>query len=70
MGTPVLRVLIIAGDPLARSGLAHILADQSGLCVVGQATMHADLSAEFARPAPDERPAWPPCRAIGSARFG
>jgi DNA-binding NarL/FixJ family response regulator len=47
MGTPVLRVLIIAGDPLARSGLAHILADQSGLCVVGQATMHADLSAEI-----------------------
>jgi len=53
MGTPVLRVLIIAGDPLARSGLAHILADQSGLSVVGQATVDADLSAETGATRPD-----------------
>lgn len=33
-----LRILIVADDPLARAGLAALLADQPGCAVVGQAT--------------------------------
>ncbi len=32
-----LRILIVADDPLARAGLAALLADQSGIAVIGQA---------------------------------
>jgi DNA-binding NarL/FixJ family response regulator len=32
-----LRVLVVADDPLARSGLAALLAEQAGIAVVGQA---------------------------------
>jgi hypothetical protein len=31
-----LRVLLVAGDPLARAGLATLLDDQPGFIVVGQ----------------------------------
>ncbi len=35
-GRPLIRVLVVGQDPLARSGLAALLADQSGLAVVAQ----------------------------------
>lgn len=41
-----LRILIIADDPLARAGLAALLAQQSGCQVTGQAPADADLTAE------------------------
>jgi DNA-binding NarL/FixJ family response regulator len=40
-----LRVLIVAGDPLARAGLAALLAAQPGLAVAGQAAPGAELPA-------------------------
>jgi DNA-binding NarL/FixJ family response regulator len=39
------RVLIVADDPLARTGLAALLADQPGCLVLGQVAEEADLSA-------------------------
>ena len=39
-----LRVLVVAGDPLARAGLATLLANQPGCEVVGQVAGDADLS--------------------------
>ncbi len=49
---PELRVLVIADDPLARAGLAAVLADQSGLVVCGRASSLDDLAAavELYRP--------------------
>lgn len=38
-----MRVLIVADDPLARAGLAALLADQPGCAVVGQVAGEADL---------------------------
>ncbi|MCH7744516.1 MAG: response regulator transcription factor [Chloroflexi bacterium] len=38
-----LRVLVVAGDPLARAGLATLLANQPGCEVVGQIASDADL---------------------------
>ena len=40
-----LLVLIVASDPLARAGLAALLADQPGCSVVGQVTGEADVAA-------------------------
>ena len=40
---PELRVLVIADDPLARAGLAAVLADQPGLVVCGRASSLDDL---------------------------
>jgi len=48
-----LRVLIVADDPLARAGLAALLADQPGLAVVGQAAGRADLASELEVYRPD-----------------
>jgi DNA-binding NarL/FixJ family response regulator len=42
-----LRVLIIADDPLARAGLATLLADQPGLVVVGRVAAQADLPTQL-----------------------
>jgi two-component system nitrate/nitrite response regulator NarL len=42
-----LRVLIIADDPLARTGLAALLVDRPGCTVVGQVAEDADLLAEL-----------------------
>jgi DNA-binding NarL/FixJ family response regulator len=42
-----LRVLIVADDPLARAGLAAMLADQPGCTVVGQVAESADLLASL-----------------------
>ena len=39
-----LRVLIVAGDSLARAGLASMLADQVGYLVVGQVVEEEDLN--------------------------
>jgi DNA-binding NarL/FixJ family response regulator len=39
-------VLIVADDPLARAGLATLLADQAGLRVVGRVAASGDLLAE------------------------
>ena len=41
--TDMPRVLIVAGDPLARAGLATLLADQPGCTVVGQIAGESDL---------------------------
>lgn len=42
-----LRVLVVADDPLARAGLAALLADQPGCTIVGQIAGDADLPAEL-----------------------
>ncbi len=41
-----LRVLIVADDPLARAGLATLLADQASLRVLGRVAASGDLLAE------------------------
>lgn len=48
-----LRILILAGDPLARAGLAGLLNQQPGCHVVGQASPDADLAAEVGAAQPD-----------------
>ena len=48
-----LRILILADDPLARAGLAALLAQQPGCQVVGQAPADADLAAEIDAAQPD-----------------
>ena len=48
-----LRLLIIADDPLARAGVAALLADQAGVHVAGQTGSDADLLAAAAAFAPD-----------------
>jgi DNA-binding NarL/FixJ family response regulator len=48
-----LRVLIVADDPLARAGLATLLADQGGLAVVGRVAVSGDLLAEVDTYQPD-----------------
>ena len=50
---PDLRVLVVADDPLARAGLAAMLAAQPGCDVVGQVSSEADLAAEVAVYRPD-----------------
>lgn len=42
-----LRVLIVADDPLARAGLAALLADQPDCIVVGQTAGDADLASDL-----------------------
>ncbi|MFC1975119.1 LuxR C-terminal-related transcriptional regulator [Chloroflexota bacterium] len=42
-----LRILIVADDPLARAGLATLLADQPGCTVVGRVAEGTDLAAEL-----------------------
>ena len=51
--TDELRVFIIANDPLARAGLAALLADQPHFTVVGQVSGEADLYAELEVYRPD-----------------
>jgi DNA-binding NarL/FixJ family response regulator len=46
-------LLILAGDPLARAGLAALLGLEPGCQVVGQAPAEADLAAEFDAARPD-----------------
>jgi DNA-binding NarL/FixJ family response regulator len=55
MPTPItdLRVLIVADDPLARSGVATLLAAQPGYTVTGQVPSDADLVATFEVYRPD-----------------
>ncbi len=48
-----LDVLIIADDPLARAGVATLLADQAGYAVVAQVTTGADLGAAMETYHPD-----------------
>ncbi len=48
-----LRLLVIADDPLARAGLAAILAAQPGCQVVGQIASDADWPAEIETARPD-----------------
>ena len=48
-----LRVLIVANDPLARAGLATLLANQPECTVVGQVAGEADLADEVAVYRPD-----------------
>ena len=44
---PGLRVLIVAGDALARAGLAAQLSQQSGVIIVGQIGLNPDLAPEI-----------------------
>ncbi len=48
-----LRVLVVADDPLVRSGLAALLSDQSGFVVTGQMAANTDLTAGLGVYAPD-----------------
>lgn len=48
-----IRVLIVAESPLARAGLAALLASQAGLAVVGQTAPDAELTTALAAYAPD-----------------
>jgi len=50
---PELRVLVVADDPLARAGLAAVLADQPGLTVCGRASSLDDLTAAVGLYRPD-----------------
>jgi two-component system, NarL family, nitrate/nitrite response regulator NarL len=50
---PDVRVLIVAGDPLARAGLAALLATQPGCTVVGQMARGAEVLAALALYRPD-----------------
>jgi DNA-binding NarL/FixJ family response regulator len=49
----VLRILIVADDPLARAGLATLLADHPGWSVVGRIAVDADLPAALEVYSPD-----------------
>ncbi len=51
--TNPIRVLLIASDPLARAGLAALLADQPTLTVVGQLAPAVDPAAALAAYQPD-----------------
>jgi DNA-binding NarL/FixJ family response regulator len=53
MTRDVLRILIVADDPLARAGLATLLADQPGWSVVGRIALDADLPASLEAYSPD-----------------
>lgn len=48
-----LRILIVADDPLARAGIAALLADQSSVAVAGLAASDGDLPAALAAYTPD-----------------
>ena len=48
-----LRILIVADDPLARAGIASLLADQAAVTVTGLAGGDGDLTAAVAAYAPD-----------------
>jgi two-component system nitrate/nitrite response regulator NarL len=48
-----LRVLVVAGDPLARAGLAALLSGQPECTVVGQVPSQADLADQLAIYRPD-----------------
>jgi DNA-binding NarL/FixJ family response regulator len=52
VGRPLIRVLVMGQDPLARGGLAMLLADQPGLVVVAQIASTEDwpLTLEAYRP--------------------
>lgn len=50
---PDIRLLVIADDPLARAGLAAMLAGQAGVVVAGQTDSTADLPAAIAAFLPD-----------------
>jgi len=49
----VLSVLIVADDPLARAGLAALLAGEAGIAVAGQSGSDADLGAALDAFLPD-----------------
>lgn len=53
MDSSALRLLIIAADPLARAGLASLLADQSDFVIAGQLEDAADLWREVDIYSPD-----------------
>ena len=48
-----LRVLVVAGDPLARAGLAALLAEQPGCTLAGQVSGNDDLPSQAAVYRPD-----------------
>ena len=52
-GVEALRVLIVAGDALARAGLAAHLSGQPGLIVVGQVGFSPEMASEIEVYRPD-----------------
>jgi two-component system, NarL family, nitrate/nitrite response regulator NarL len=48
-----LRLLIIAGDPLARAGLATLLGEQAPFFIAGRVPAHEDVTAAVATYLPD-----------------
>ena len=63
------RVLVVAGDPLARAGLVALLATNPGCSVVGQVAPVGDLVSEAALYHPDVvlfDLAWEPAQARSS----
>lgn len=72
--TEILRILIVADDPLARAGLAALLADLPDCHVVAQVAPDADLVQTFERLDPDavlwdagHAPAFPDLTDLGEA---
>ncbi len=66
-GLRALRALIVAGDALARAGLAAHLSQQPGLTVVGQVGLSPDLAPEIETYRPDVLIwdlAWDPATAL------
>src|SRR5258706_9181200 len=66
-GVDSLRVLIVADDPLVRTGLAALLAERSGYIVAGQMPANSGLSAGLDAYTPDAIVwdlGWDPVRAL------
>ena len=66
-GLRALRVLVVAGDALARAGLAAHLSQQPGLIIVGQIGLSPDLAPEIEAYRPDVLIwdlAWDPATAL------
>ncbi len=65
-----LRVLIVSGDPLARAGLAALLAESPDLFVAGRASGSDDFAAALQAHQPDVvlwDAGWKPEAALGAA---
>ena len=50
---PAVRILIVADDPLSRTGLATLLTDQPDCAIIGQVRADSDLAIAFEVYAPD-----------------
>lgn len=78
MDENTLRILIVADDPLARTGLATLLANQPGCLVAGQIGGHTELLPALATYRPDvvlwdlgwePEPTWPDVAELGDLQL-